>query len=760
MRKHASIMINSTLLTLLVFMLSALPALPARADETSSKKVLEEVTVTARRREESLQKVPVAVTAYSGDYLDDIGAIDITALSQSTPNTTLEVSRATNTTLTAYIRGVGQQDPVAGFEGGVGIYLDDVYLARPQATVFDIYDVERIEVLRGPQGTLYGRNTIGGAIRYVTRRLARDPEFEIKGSYGSYKQADILLKGSTPLSDTFRVGGSVASFNRDGFGKNLYTGADNADKQILAVRGSAEWEPADAWSVRFAGDYSVDKSNPRDGHRFLVSLEGDPVLKDVFDTRSGITTIPTSNAGLKQKVTQGGTSMTVEWTADDNWTLKSITAYRKDHTDSLIDFDNLPYDNFDAPVIYKNHQFSQEFQANYSSDRLSGVFGLYYLDANAFDAFDVIIFHSVTAFTLGDYDTKAWAAFFDMSWDFTDTLSLSFGGRYTSDERKATVTRETFLGLGSPYFGNDSAISITAPVPGAVPTFNGKRTDDAFTPRVSLSWAASDAQNLYVSYSEGFKGGGFDPRGAYQYPEVRSGFKPEEVKSYEAGIKSNWMDGRARTAFTVFHADYTNVQVPGSVILDTNNDGVADGFAGVTTNAGKAKIEGAEFEAVGQFTDAFSGNLAIGYVNADYTRWLVGSTDPVSGDPTFTDISSQRVFQNTPEWSGFLSLRYEWPLDLFGMQGSLAAIGSAAYKDKTYQFEIPNPITDQPSYWLYDASLVWTSDDDRYQLGLYGRNLADKEYVVASYDFPTVDNSVIGFFGNPRTVTASFTIRY
>jgi iron complex outermembrane receptor protein len=187
---------------------------------------------------------------------------------------------------------------------------------------------------------------------------------------------------------------------------------------------------------------------------------------------------------------------------------------------------------------------------------------------------------------------------------------------------------------------------------------------------------------------------------------------------------------------------------------------VADGFAGVTTNAGKAKIKGAEFEAVGQLTDAFSANLAIGYVNADYTKWLVGATDPVTGEPTFTDISGQRVFQNTPKWSGFLSLRYEWPLSLFGMSGRLAAIGSAAYKSKTYQFEIPNPLTDQPSYWLYDASLVWTSDNDRYELGLYGRNLADKEYIVASYDFPTVDNSVIGFYGNPRTVTASFTIRY
>ena len=148
----------------------------AVAQQSSAEDAVEEITVTSRRREESIQDVPIAVTNFSGEFLEEIGMPDIIGLTQSAPNVTLEVSRATNSTLTAFIRGVGQQDPVAGYEGGVGIYLDDVYLARPQGTVFDIYDVERIEVLRGPQGTLYGRNTIGGAVRYVTRRLSDEPE--------------------------------------------------------------------------------------------------------------------------------------------------------------------------------------------------------------------------------------------------------------------------------------------------------------------------------------------------------------------------------------------------------------------------------------------------------------------------------------------------------------------------------------------------------------------------------------------------------
>ncbi len=738
----------------------AFTSTPAHAQEADDGD-FEEITVTARRREESLQDVPIAVSAFAGDYLDGIGAIDVTALTQSAPNITLEVSRATNTTLTAYIRGVGQQDPLAGFEGGVGLYLDDVYLARPQGTVFDLYDVERVEVLRGPQGTLYGRNTIGGAIKYVTRRLTDDKELDIRVNVGDYSQVDLLVKGALPVTDTFRIGGTVATFNRDGYGTNLFTGADNADKEILGFRLSAEWEPSEDWFIRLFGDYTEDDSSPRDGHRFLPGTSGEPVLPDKFDTRAGITTIPTSNAGLVNSVDQGGLGLLVEWNLNDNWQLKSITSAREDNTDSLIDFDNLPADTFDAPVIYENEQFSQEFQANFTSDRMAAVLGFFYLDANAFNAFDVVLGGAgVTAFTLGDYDTDAWAVYGDFVYDLNDQWSLSVGGRYTEDERDATVTRETFLGLGSPYFGNEDAISITVPVPGAVPTFTGNRTDTEFTPRASLSWRPVDGQMLYVSYNEGFKGGGFDPRGAYQFTEVQEGFEPEEVQAYEFGIKSAWMDGRVLTNFALFYSDYENVQVPGSILLFDEN-GVAIGFAGTTTNAGKAEITGAEFELIGNFTDNFSTTLALGWIDADYTEWLVGDTDE-NGDPIIVDISDQRVFQNTPEITASVNLRYEWPVGIFGNDGDLALSTLISYRDDTFQFEIPNPVpgVDQDAYTLVDASIAWNSASNRFSMALHGRNLSDKRYNVANYNFPTVENSVIGFYGAPRTWTLTGTYRF
>ena len=306
MQHRLNSLIFKTILGLLpVTGLLSLPSAAVAQDEGADSFV-EEITVTARRREESLQDVPIAVSAFSGEQLEEIGIVDITALTNQAPNIQLEVSRATNTTLTAYIRGVGQQDPVAGWEGGVGIYLDDVYLARPQGTVFDVYDVERIEVLRGPQGTLYGRNTIGGAIRYVTKRLSEDATGKIKAAVGTHSQFDLVASGSLPVSDTFRIGGTVAKFTHDGWGDYLTTGEENADKDITAFRLSAEWTPSDNLFVRLHGDYSIDKSTSRQGHRLLPGPAGEPVLDDVWDTRAGISPLPASTGGLDPEADQGG----------------------------------------------------------------------------------------------------------------------------------------------------------------------------------------------------------------------------------------------------------------------------------------------------------------------------------------------------------------------------------------------------------------------------------------------------------------------
>ena len=270
----------------------AVPAVLAQDAPSAKAGGLEEITVTARRREESLQDVPIALSAFSAERITNAGAPDITWLQQSTPNLTLQVARGSNSTLIAFIRGIGQQDPLWGFEPGVGLYVDDVYVARPQGAVLDIYDIERLEVLRGPQGTLYGRNTIGGAIKYVTKSLGNEAYLDTKLTLGTYAQHDFLASGVLPLSDTLSIGGSAAIYRRDGYGENQFTGKQNHyAKSVDAFRMSAEWNPTDALSFRLAADYVEDNSDAKHGHREAPGLglaAGEVVLPDVFDTRGGI----------------------------------------------------------------------------------------------------------------------------------------------------------------------------------------------------------------------------------------------------------------------------------------------------------------------------------------------------------------------------------------------------------------------------------------------------------------------------------------
>src|SRR5262245_23941270 len=300
------------------------------------------IVVTARRRNELLLDVPISVTAYSGEQLNRQGALDITDISDTTPNVNLETSRGTNTTLTAFIRGVGQQDPVAGFEQGVGLYLDDVYLNRPQAALLDIYDVERIEVLRGPQGTLYGRNTVGGAIKYVTRRIPTDgPHASLRTNLGTDTQFDLIATASTPIAGGLRVGAAGARFSRNGFGENLTTGRKNYNKDIWAVRGTIEFEPSDRVFFRLSGDKTWDASNQRGGHRRIPNLctlavcgGSYPVLGDVFDSRGGL-------RDPEQKVWAWGAALHGEIGLTDWLKFRTITAYRKDYGATPIDFDAL-----------------------------------------------------------------------------------------------------------------------------------------------------------------------------------------------------------------------------------------------------------------------------------------------------------------------------------------------------------------------------------------------------------------------------------
>ena len=764
--------------------LAALPALaqdappPAAASEEDSAAIV----VTARRREETLVSVPIAVSAFSGAALERSGAIDISDLANVTPNTTLEASRGTNSTLTAFIRGVGQQDPVSGFEQGVGIYLDDVYLNRPQGALLDIYDVERIEVLRGPQGTLYGRNTIGGAVKYVTRMLPQEFSLKLKGSYGSYDQADGIISASAPIGDLVRVGGAFARLSRGGFGENRTTREDNYNKDIWAGRATFEMggygQPV---LMRITGDYTKDNSNARGGHRLIPGqLSGAPVLDDVFDTRGGL-------ADPKQYVESYGLSMNITAELSDAVTLRSISAWRKDDSASPIDFDALPAVDVDVPAYYFNEQLSQEFQLLYDKGPIHGMIGFYYLDAKADTQFDVRLFTTVpglTAYTEANVDTETYAIFGDVTFDISDQLSLSAGGRYTWDERRADILRQNYLGGGSPVFGG---AGVAFGAPGT--DFRGESDFKKFTPRLSVSYKPTPDHNIYASWSKGFKGGGFDPRGVgvnapdlngdgiRQDSEVAAflSFAPEEVDSYEVGYKGDLMDGALYVAVAGFYADYKDVQIPGSVACDV---GGIPSFCGVVSNAGKATFKGVEFESnvrLGRDLmapgDRLNLQTAVGYIDAQYDEYITN----IAGVPT--DVADYREVQNTPKWTASGTLSYTTPVG----DGSLYAGTTLSWRSKTYQFEIPNPYIDQKGYALWDASIVYTAPDDRWSIGLHGKNILDKEYKTSGYTFVAADpvtgaivNNAAGFptpslgregtltafYGNPRQVFVTGSVKF
>ena len=758
--------LNSLIFRILLGLLPAagLLSLPgaAVAQDAGASDALDEITVTARRREENLQDVPAAVTAFSGRDLELRGASDITEIAQQAPSVTLEPSRATNSTLTAFIRGIGQQDPLAGFEQGVALYVDDIYVARPQGALLDIYDVERVEVLRGPQGTLYGRNAVGGAIKYVTRRLGDEASFRAKASRGTYNQRDLVLTGSVPVSDTFRVGATLASLNRDGFGDNLTTGDEHYNKDIFAYRISAEFEPTESVLVRLAYDKTEDDSNPVAGYRVAPApVSGTPVTDDVRDTYAGASqNISTAGINGNQSVESEGINLSIDWELNDSWTLRSITANREDYTESVIDFDSLEVDDFDAPVIYDNEQTSQEFQVLFSGERMNAVAGFYYLDASAANDFDVVLGQlgrvalgtELTAYTGGTVDTKAWSLFADVTYDLTDDLSVSVGGRYTEDERSADIFRAQYLGPGgSPFFGNDTAVQILVQS-----DYEAERTYDDFSPRINFAYRLNDDASVYAGYSQGFKAGSFDPRGAnFATPEAERGFEPETLDSFEVGYKATLLDGRARTNIALFYSDYKDVQIPGSVGVDTDGDGINDGFVGAVTNAGAAEIQGIEFEGDLLISDNLSAQLSFSLLDAEYTEFIVGGVD----------ISDMREIQNTPESMAYLGLTYN--TDLF--DGSLIITGNLSHRGEIVQFEAPAPIIDQDAYTIYNLSVAWVSDDDHWSLGLHGKNLGDEDVKTAGYCFGATggcavvlgleDNTTI-FYGPPRTVTATLEYRF
>ncbi len=714
-------------------------ALPATAQQAKAADkdtaALEVIEVTARRTAENLQTVPVAVTSIGAEDLKQKGIENITAVQQYSPNTTLQVSRGTNSTLTAYIRGIGQQDPLWGFEPGVGIYIDDVYMARPQGAALDIYDVERIEVLRGPQGTLYGRNTIGGAVKYVTKALSGDNEFAVRGTVGSYGQKDLKLSGQTAITDKLFIGAAGAAYNRDGFGTYLNTGAENYDKDILTGRINLQYQALDNLRFAFAADKTQDDSNSKGGHRLTPSLltkEAPPA--SVFDSN---TSMPEDNS-----VETSGQSLTMTWDVNADWTVKAVSAKREGVTDTNIDFDSTRLASLDVPAFYEDEQTSHELQFLYNKDKLKFASGIYTFNGEACGAFGTVIVAGagVTVENGGCVDTDSIAAYAQGSYQYDDQWSFTLGGRYTKDDKDANVYRNMYLGYKHPRVSGGTILQVQT-------DFKNSASFNHFSPRVGFEYQATDSVMYYGSYTDGFKSGGFDMRAVkILNPSADQPYQPETVDTYELGVKSEWFERRLRVNAAVFSSAYDDMQV-------TVQRAVGNNVASQVLNAASASIDGLELEATLAATDALQLNLIVGYTDANFDEVRV--FDVVT--KSVVDVSNLWSFANTPKLTGTFGGKYTMPM----AGGELVLNAALSHRSETQIFELPSML-DYGSYTLFNAGATWYAPDGHWDVSLQGRNLGNKEVRIAGYNFALLagEQTITGYYADPRTVSLAVGYRF
>ena len=750
------------LLTIAVSAALSAPQLAAQETEVKEEIRLERIQVTARKTSENLQEVPLAVTSIGAKELSEKGIAQLTEIQQFTPNTTLQTSRGTNSTLTAFIRGVGQQDPLWGYEPGVGIYIDDVYIARPQGAVLDLLDVDRIEVLRGPQGTLYGKNTIGGAIKYVTKPMSGGTEFNAEATVGSYSQRDVKLTGQLPVvDDKLYVGFGFADLTRDGFGEYLQSALpdqdrENYNKDLWAARVDLEFRPSDDLFIKLNWDKTRDTSNAKGGYRLLPSLlTNAPVPDSVYDS---YTSLPTTNL-----VELEGYSLMISYAYSDELELKYIASRREGYSPTNIDFDNTALDIFDVPAEYKDENSTHEIQANYSTDSYSLVSGIYLYDGESCGNFDAILgFLGRAAFgtpgltreVTGCNNSESWAAYTQASFDISETLSMTVGARYTDEEKTAFVNNG--LVFANVYPQSGWIPGYVRPDGQLVPTVLG---DDAngdsvldgpksqswsrFTPRLGLEYQAADNILLFASYSQGFKSGTFNPRATIN----EEGVNPEIVDSLELGMKADWND-RLRTNVTLFSFDHKDRQYVGFGEGNSATD-----LQQVLRNVAETSATGVEAEVTYVATDNLTFDLAVGYINEKIE--VNNAIPPLIG------------LSNTPETTLNLSANYFLETDFGGF-----VINAGYYYRGDYLLFETSDLLEQDAYGMLNVSVSWESNEGDWYASLHGKNLTDEEYLVGGYDFVGVgpngellpglggDTTLIGYYGDPRTIHLTLGYRF
>ena len=707
-------------------------ALPARAqsqegaatvDDQEARERMETVTVSARRREERLQDVPLAVTAFSAKALARANIQSLADLQERVPNLTVYASRGTNTTLTAFIRGVGQADPVWGVDPGVGIYFDDVYMARPQGALLDVFDVQRIEVLRGPQGTLYGKNTIGGAIKYISRPLAKENGASAEVGVGNYQQRN--FKGAFNLASengVWRARLAAAKLDRDGFGRNTYNGEQVSDQDSTAARVSVGYFPQDIpLSIVLSLDATDDKSGVR-GFQRMGASAFDPLRRppstDAYDIESGM---PGNNFTHNR-----GGSLVANYALSNDWSLKLIGARRRSNSEQTIDFDGLPQPIADVYGDSRDEQKSLELQASYSGDYGSGVIGLYRFEGTAGGGiYNNFLGRQFTS-AVSTVETDSTALYTDWTWPLGPLWSVNAGLRHTRETKRAIVLNQVFADAG-----------FTRPVQNAA-DFDKSLSVSNTSPKLSLRYQASSTTNLYGNVSRGFKSGGYNVRANnLVVADSARPYRDETLDALEVGMKYAAPDETFDVNVALFHNRYKDIQL--SVFTSYTQPGGLPGFYGDFTNAGKATVQGAEFEFSWRPNRQWEVNGFLAFLDARYKEFISGGQD----------IAATQKFSNTPRKQLGLNLS-RTDRDVLG--GTLRSMLGYGYRSKVYPTTDLSETLAQGGYGLWTAGVVWEGAK-HWTFSLHGSNLGNKRYRTDGYNIPAV-YILDGFYGPPRQVIA------
>ena len=706
---------------LLAWWLGCVPAIgqqPQSSAPNEQSSALEEITVTARKREESLQQVPVSVTAVTATDIEARSAVSLSDAAQSIPNINFQqVVIGGSADSVIYIRGIGQSDTVITADPGVGEYLDGVYLGRVQGIDLDMLDMERIEVLRGPQGTLFGKNTIGGAISLVSARPDASEDHvsgQVEALTGSFDRADGIANINIPLvQDTLAIRFAVATRNSDGYAHRV-DGEDLADTGKLSGRVSVLYTPTSSWDFLVALDGTdVHQHN---GDYQLVHVVNAPLIglynmvSPVPYTAQWISSNPyVSNATgpNTDRAKIWGVSLTSTWHGE-LFDVKSITSYRHNVTQNDVDLDGSPVGFFYEYDTVGQHQLSEELQASGASlgDRLKWVSGLYYFqegaDENAsFNVFPLLvpIVGDLRFNNFVNADNHDYAAYTQGTYSVFEALHITGGLRYTYETKQATIFQDAYSG------------AVEIPVTTKSADFHST------SPRIGLDYQWTAALMTYVSAAEGYKAGGFNGR-ATSVADFDE-FNPEKDWTYEVGIRSDWFERTLRVNASLFYTKYSDIQV-------TDDYATASGTPlTIIANAASATIKGGELEILSRPVAGLTLGLNGGYTQARYTAAIA----PPGG---FPPVTSSTHFINTPELS--YSLSAEYAVRLIG--GAYLIVPRVDYNHKsTEYFDLSNsPYTTQPAFGLLNGRLTFKPTDGPWSIAAFGTNLTNRRYILGGTD--------------------------